>query len=118
MLLSTGYGFKYYSYDDAKNKIVDSITKGFPFILNTVYDLNGSNVFYNSLLVYGIIRDENDEIVGVTCHDFAGDANSNYVNKNGSQVVYSGNLFKNMIGQNKSVTKTLSVVGVPIEEAK
>ena len=116
MLVSSAYKIRYYRYTECKEKIIDTLTNGIPFVLNVVVDMEGVSKFYNSLLVYGVVRDEDGAICGITCMDYAGDANSNYVNKNGNQVTYHGKLFSNIIDRSLAESEVATVVGIASEQ--
>ena len=90
--------------------VVKSISSGIPFTATCRFSMNDtSEGFENTVLVYGIIRDSAGKIVGVNVHDYAGNANSNYQNRNGESVMYHGELYKKMFEN--------SVIGIPVEES-
>jgi hypothetical protein len=110
MLNIYGYKFNYYPLNESVDMIVKSIGSGMPVTLSMYYSIdNESEGFFNNILAYGIIRGDKGEITGVTCHDYAGNASSNYQNKNGGNAVYFGDLFK-------KITKN-SLVGIASEES-
>lgn len=111
MLRLCGRSIIFSDIPSQKNNILKSIFNNMPFILNFNYSISPeSDGFFNAILVTGLIRDAGDNITGVIAHDFAGDMNSEYVNKNGKSVVYSGEVFKRIIG-------SAYTIGVVIEKA-
>lgn len=108
MISSFDYKISHFNTDN-KEEIVKSISSGIPITATCKFSMNEtSEGFENTVLVYGIIRDSEGNIVGVNAHDYAGNANSNYQNRNGESVVYSGQLFNKMFKN--------SVIGIPVEE--
>ena len=90
--------------------VTKSISSGIPFTATCRFSMSDtSEGFENTVLVYGIIRDSAGKIVGVNVHDYAGNANSNYQNRNGESVMYTGEIYQKMFNN--------SVIGVPVEES-
>jgi hypothetical protein len=109
MITAGGYKLRFFKLSECNDLIVQSIGAGLPVTLDTYHTIDeNSEGFFNNILVFGIVRGDKGEIVGVTGHDYAGNANTNYQNKNGNNIVYHGELFK-------KITKN-SMVGIPVEE--
>ena len=91
--------------------IVRSVFNNIPAVLNFHYRISNDSLgFFNTVLVTGLIREINGSISGIIGHDFAGDMNSEYVNKNGKSVVYSGDIFKR-------ISESECTVGILVEKS-
>lgn len=118
MLNASKFKFKYFNYDNAElpDLITKSITRNNACVINTAHSMEGSNIFYNSLLVKGIIRGSDSKICGIICHDYSGDANSNYTNKNGNTVVYTDKVFEDLVENGREYLKNYFSVGILVEK--
>lgn len=106
MISMFNHSIKYFDFSKT-DLIVKSLSGGFPITMTANYSIDSeSKGFNNCVVVFGIIRDDTGKIVGINAHDYAGDANSKYQNRNGNSVVYIGDLFNRIFKD--------SVVGIVI----